>query len=280
MHILLFGADGMLGHVLWSELSADHEVWATARHFPDRVSADRSRLILGVDVDLTDTINRAFATARPDVVINAVGIVKQRFPPPPYDQAILVNSVFPHELATVCKAVGARLIQFSSDCVFTGHSGPYTESADDWTSDPYGHTKLLGEVPWSPHVTFRTSFIGPELRQDPHGLFEWVRRQRGNIDGWINAIWSGLTTYEIARFLRAHVIDNPGLTGLYNLASEPISKYSLIRAIADLWEVDVDVRPVPEPMINRELTRDLLHLETGYQAPPIRDQLEEMRRRL
>ena len=156
------------------------EAWGTARTMPREFQSQafRERVIVGVDVENIDSIIRVFATVRPQAVINCVGLVKQLADAEDALRAIPINSLLPHRLANIAAAVGARLVHISTDCVFSGSKGMYSESDPADAQDLYGRSKHLGEVDYSHAVTLRTSIVGHEL-QSAHGLVGWFLAQSG-----------------------------------------------------------------------------------------------------
>ncbi|HEY3229779.1 MAG TPA: sugar nucleotide-binding protein, partial [Roseiflexaceae bacterium] len=168
MRILILGAAGMLGHKLCQAYHNRFDTWATlrggAREFASYELIAADRLLVGVDADNFDSVVRALATVHPDVVINCIGIIKQL--PSAKDPIIslVINALFPHRLANLCQAAGARLIHISTDCVFAGRKGMYTEDDVSDAEDLYGRSKYLGEVGAAGCLTLRTSIIGRELR--------------------------------------------------------------------------------------------------------------------
>jgi dTDP-4-dehydrorhamnose reductase len=271
MRILVFGGDGMLGHELVRSWADRHEVWASHRQdaqaYRAAVRPSPERSLHGVDVRRTEALVAAVAQARPELVVNAVGIVKQR---PTAGDAILgleVNALYPHRLAEVCAAAGARLVHLSTDCVFSGAKGRYVEADVPDPKDLYGRTKLLGEVA-APHVlTLRTSIIG--LEQGRAGsLVEWFLAQRGPIRGYRRAIFSGLTTMEMARAIEALVAEQPALHGLWHLASEPIDKHDLLTRLSRLLgRTDVEIAPDDDFVCDRSLDMSALSARTSYRVP-------------
>ena len=222
MRILVLGVTGMLGNAVFRSFAehGEHEVWgATRRTSGARVPTeqDRSRLIPGVDALDPDALVEAMARARPDVVINCVGLVKQLSAADDPLVALPINAMLPHRLARLCAVAGARLIHVSTDCVFTGRTGGYTETDSSDAEDLYGKSKFLGELNDYPHaITLRTSIIGHELGP-PHGLVDWFLSQRGSVKGYAKAIFSGLPTVELARVMREIVLPRPELSGLYHV---------------------------------------------------------------
>ena len=157
---------------------------------------------------------RACAPHEPgDCGVNAIGLIKQREESADAISAIRVNALFPHELASRCRACGARLIQISTDCVFSGTRGMYSEDDPPDPCDLYGRSKLLGEVYDTDTLTLRTSIVGREL-QRAHGLFEWFLGQRGGrVRGYPRAVFSGLTTAALADLIGGIVERHQGSRG-------------------------------------------------------------------
>ena len=193
MRLLIIGVTGMLGSALHQVFAPDagFETWGTLRHAAARrffAERDQARLLDGVDVSDQDVLVSVLNRVRPDVVINAVGVVKQLADANNPLIALPVNAIFPHRLAGLCGLVRARLIHISTDCVFSGRKGNYTESDASDAEDLYGKSKYLGEVHDLPHViTLRTSGIGHELNSC-HGLLEWFLGQSGSVQGYSRAI--------------------------------------------------------------------------------------------
>ncbi|MEW6172564.1 MAG: SDR family oxidoreductase [Bacillota bacterium] len=270
--ILILGITGMLGHALFARLSKcrDFDVFGTARD-TSALSKWFSPELLGktrgnVNADNIDTITRTIADIRPDIVINAIGIIKQA--PAAQDplKAIAVNALLPHRIALLCKAAGARLIHISTDCVFSGGKGRYIEDDIADAVDLYGRTKLLGEVVYPHCITLRTSIIGHELK-GKHGLVEWFLAQEGEVRGFSRVMFSGLPTVELARVIADYVIPDGGLNGLYQVSSHPISKYDLLRLVADRYRKTIVIEPEASPSRDRTLDSTLFRRSTGYTPP-------------
>jgi dTDP-4-dehydrorhamnose reductase len=279
--ILVFGATGMLGHTLFAKLSMrdDLDVYATARN-TEGLSASLTselleKIINHVDADNFDSVLRSIADVRPDIVINCIGIIKQL--PIAKDPliSITINALFPHRLAMACKAAGARLIHISTDCVFDGKKGNYTEEDPSDATDLYGRTKYLGEVQYPHSITLRTSIIGHELKGG-HGLIEWFLAQEGKIKGYTNAIYSGFPTIEISNIISDYVIPNSDLQGLYHVSSNPISKYELLKLAAERYNKQIDVEPFPDFYLDRSLDSSLFQNITGYRPPSWQELIEKM----
>lgn len=270
--ILVLGASGMLGSTLFRAFAADRNMVTfgtlrdadQARFFaPDL----RNALISGVYMESETSLLNAFSTARPDVVINCVGIIKQIPNANVHLDALSTNAVLPHRLAKYCSALGARLIHFSTDCVFSGRAGKYVESDAPDAQDLYGKTKLLGEVNYGNAVTLRTSIIGHELN-GARSLVDWFLSQTTEIKGFRKAIFSGLPTIEVADVIKNLIIPNPDIFGLYHLSVDPISKHELLQLIADIYQKDIKITPDDSLVIDRSLESEHFVTATGYTPKP------------
>jgi dTDP-4-dehydrorhamnose reductase len=271
MRILILGGDGMLGHQLRRSLADGHDVRVTLRQPLAAYGAYRlfSAANAVDDVDARDTgrLAQVVRGCAPDVVVNCVGIVKQRREAKAAIASIEINALLPHRLLEMCASTGARLIHFSTDCVFSGRKGGYTEDDSPDPEDLYGRTKLIGEVSDAPGLTLRTSIIGLELSRHT-GLIEWFLAQRGTVRGFRRAIYTGLTTLEMGRLVRRLIERPEPLHGVWHVASAPISKYDLLMDLArKLGRRDIDIVPDEDFACDRSLSADRFLHETGY-APP------------
>jgi len=268
---MVLGVTGMLGNAMFRLLSENSSlaVYGTARTegskrcFSDKLSG---RIIAGVDVENHDSLVRAFAAVRPDVVVNCVGLVKQLADANDPLQAVPINTLLPHRLAALCQATGARLVHISTDCVFSGAKGNYLESDFPDAYDLYGRSKLLGEVDYPNAITLRTSIIGHELAGH-RSLVGWFLAQQGSVKGFTRAIFSGLPTVELARAVCDFVLPRPQLHGLYHVAARPINKFDLLKLVAKTYGKDIEIIPSEELVIDRSLKGDRFKEATGYVAP-------------
>ncbi|MDP2170205.1 MAG: SDR family oxidoreductase [Rhodocyclaceae bacterium] len=271
MKTLVLGASGMLGHAMFRYF-AQHpglDVYGTARsasvlkHFPDDLSR---RILVGVDVENQDALTRVFAEVRPQFVVNCVGLIKQLADVEDPLIALPINAMLPHRLARLCDLAKARLVHISTDCVFSGTTGGYSETDRSDVDDLYGHSKLLGEVAYPHTITLRTSIVGHEL-SSAHGLLEWFLAQQVRVKGYTRAIFSGLPTVELARVVRDVVLPRPSLSGIYHVASTPINKYDLLNLVADAYGKGIEIVPDDTVEINRSLNATRFRNATGYEAP-------------
>nr|WP_314566407.1 SDR family oxidoreductase [uncultured Pseudomonas sp.] len=270
--VLVLGVTGMLGSAVFTTFSSDsaHNVWGTLRSAVATVSfpeANRNRLLSGIDVLDHDSLVAVLAEVRPDVVINCVGLIKQLSDAKDPLTALPINAMLPHRLARLCALSGARLIQVSTDCVFSGAKGSYLESDVSDASDLYGKSKYIGELRDLPNaITLRTSIIGHELNSN-HSLVDWFLSQKGSTRGFSKAIFSGLPTVELARVMKDFVIPHPELNGLYHVSAEPIAKLELLTLIASQYGKSIEIRPDAALVIDRSLNSERFTQATGYKAP-------------
>ncbi len=271
MRVLIVGGDGMLGHQLLKHLSGTHDVRVTLRrplseYAPlDLFTTDNS--YAGIDVRVPGSVAGVLADFAPDAVCNAAGIVKQRSEIADPVASIEVNALFPHRLAEMAAGVGARVLQVSTDCVFSGRRGGYTEADLPDPVDLYGRTKLVGELEGKGCVTLRTSIIGLEL-QRRQGLVEWALSQRGRVSGFRGARFSGVTTTELSRVCEGVLSRHVDLDGVWHVASEPISKYELlVELFRQLGRTDVQIVPDDKFVCDRTLRGDAFERATGYRCP-------------
>lgn len=266
--VLVLGAGGMLGSAVFRYFLGDPQFEAIGtlrsvakKHFfgPHEWGS------LLTEVDVLDDMDLValFSDVQPDIVINCVGLIKQVDASRNHLASISTNSLLPHRLAQFCKMANARLVHLSTDCVFSGKRGNYTENDVPDAEDLYGRTKLLGEIQYGTAVTLRTSIIGHELGS-ANSLIDWFLKQAGQVTGYKNAIFSGLPAIEIARVIRDFVIPLDNLRGLYHLSARPISKYDLLRMVSGVYGKDIDMDEDYSYNVNRSLNSDKFRTETGF----------------
>jgi len=279
--IAVLGASGMLGNAmlrLFGE-SPGYDAFGTVRNgavrrfFP---ACLQDRLIDGVDVTEADDLIVALSKIRPAVIINCVGVVKQLESAKDPLATLPINSLLPHRLARLGTLIGARIIHVSTDCVFSGSKGNYTEADRSDAYDLYGRSKLLGELDQPGTITLRTSIIGREL-QGNHSLVDWFLSQAGPVKGYQRAIFSGLPTCELARVVRDYVLTQPDLSGLYHVSAAPIDKHTLLGEIARQYDHRIEIVADDAVAIDRSLDSSRFRQATGYQPPAWPDLIASMR---
>ncbi|MCX2865129.1 SDR family oxidoreductase [Paucibacter sp. PLA-PC-4] len=280
--LLVLGANGMLGHAVlrWFARDANYSVCGVMRAAGARrqlqLAAPRAELIDGVDVGCSDQLAGVLAQVKPDVVINCVGVVKQLAAADDPLISLPINALLPHRLVKLCHLAGARLIHVSTDCVFSGAIGGYREHDPADARDLYGLSKFMGEVDAEHAITLRTSIIGHEL-SSRHGLVAWFLSQQGVVQGYTRAIFSGLPTVELARVIEEHVLPRPELRGTYHVSASPISKFDLLRLVAQEYGHLLVVEPNDRLVIDRSLNSERFQEATGYSPPDWTELVRRMR---
>ncbi len=280
MRVLILGASGMLGHKLAQILSRRYEVCASLRnarsYLREHPALAACRAVGGVSARSLDDLIGLMGEVRPDAVVNCIGIVKQVAAAEDPLVAVPVNALFPHRLSRLCQAVGCRLIHLSTDCVFSGRRGNYTEDDVPDPLDLYGRSKLLGEVSGPGSVTLRTSIIGPELRNYT-GLLEWFISQRGGtVNGYSKAIYSGFPTGVLAELIGDILESHADLSGVWHVSSEPISKYELLRLIDRTFDLGITIRRDTSFTCDRSLDSSRFKAATGFTPPTWADMIDQM----
>ena len=272
MKILILGAGGMLGHQLCRTLGDRFEIWGTLRGEPREFERhgfiSQERTVGQVDAQDLSTVRRVLKKVKPDAVINGIGIVKQRDEAKQAVPSIHVNALFPHQLADLCAESGLRVLQISTDCVFSGLRGNYNEVDIPDPVDLYGRTKLLGELNRPGALTLRTSIIGWQLNTFS-SLLGWFASQRGRrIKGYRRAIYSGFSTAVLSTLIGDIIETRKDLAGLYHIASEPISKYDLLVRLREAlnWK-DITLEPDDQFFCDRSLVSTRFSTTTGWISP-------------
>lgn len=278
--VLVVGANGMLGGSLFRYLSKlpEYEVLGTVRRSEANIALNKqgfNNIVSGVDVEDFQTISSVIRDFRPSYVLNCVGVIKQLDASKAPIPSITINSLLPHQLADSCDKIDAQLVHFSTDCVFLGQGGLYTEFDRPDAVDLYGRSKLLGEVDYGPHLTLRTSIIGHELGKSL-SLVDWFLSQQGSVKGYRKAIFSGMPTVFVAEFLKDHVFGKK-VSGLYHLSVDPIDKYTLLQLINDVYLRGTDITPCDDLVIDRSLNSDALRDLTGFTPPSWPNLIKKMR---
>ncbi|MFZ4739779.1 MAG: dTDP-4-dehydrorhamnose reductase family protein [Bacteroidales bacterium] len=241
--ILVLGSAGMLGHIVFAYFNKLNKYEVIDASFPIKI---RPKSLL-LDVTNKAQVEEIIDKIQPDIIINCIGILINGSQEDP-SNAIYLNSFLPHQLSKLQRKHKGKLIHISTDCVFTGKKGSYSETDFKDARDTYGLSKALGEIDNNSDITIRTSIVGPELKEHGEGLFHWFMSQKGIINGYSNAYWTGVTTLELAKCL--HKAIELDFTGLYNLAPhEKISKYDLLNLIKKVWKRDDIIINKQENMI-------------------------------
>lgn len=266
--VLLFGATGMAGHVAYYYLRATGRYEITDVVFRTPLTKD------SIVVDVTDrkAVEEVVRRVRPEIILNCVGVLIKGSKERP-DNAILINAYFPHLLKRLSDGVGAKLVHISTDCVFSGRRGNYTEDDFRDADDVYGRSKALGEIINEKDLTIRTSIIGPELKKNGEGLFHWFMHQHDSVNGFKTAIWGGVTTLELAKAIDCAIVQNK--TGLIQLSNgEGITKYDLLNLFKRIWNrKDIEILPFDGNGVNKSIAKSR---RFDYEVPDYESMLLEL----
>ncbi|UYP07516.1 dTDP-4-dehydrorhamnose reductase family protein [Priestia megaterium] len=269
MKILILGGKGMAGHVItnYFKKKSEYTVFYTSRDLNDTDS-------IYVDVTNLTKLEELIETIKPDITINCIGILNEHATNNT-KLAFQVNSLLPHQLVKLTERCQGKLIHISTDCVFSGNKGDYTESDIPDGTSVYAQSKQLGEIISDKHLTIRTSIIGPELKEDGIGLFLWFMQQTGVIKGYEKVWWNGVTTLELAKAIEVMIKQN--VTGLYHLGSEEkISKFRLLKIIQEIFEKN-NVEIIPDSHIVLDRTIKSTRTDVEYTIPSYKHMLLELK---
>lgn len=229
--ILVLGSAGMLGHVVTSFMEQENLFEVHNSSYPQKFS--KNSIIL--DATNIEAVRELVNEIKPDILVNCIGILIKGSSSDP-SNAIFLNSYFPHQLSKIMRENNGRVIHISTDCVFSGKKGSYKENDFKDARDIYGLSKALGELNNETDLTIRTSIIGPEIKEHGEGLMHWFFNQIGEINGFDNAIWGGVTTLQLAKAIIVAI--NKEIKGLYHLTNnKKISKYDLLLLIKQTWNI-------------------------------------------
>ena len=284
MKILIIGGSGEIGHILCKSFSKNHKVFSLMRensklrniNFFDNVISE-NRCTFLESFQNFKSVKSEIKKINPDIVINSVGIVKQRkICKEGNIETEYINSTFPHLLAEACSDNNIRFIHLSTDCVFSGEKGNYSESDTPDPIDYYGKSKLMGEVNLPPTLTIRTSFIGPSLFHKT-GLFEWTKQQKNQtIYGYKNAIYTGFTTIAFSKILMKMFENYPDLKGLIHISSEPISKFDLLHLLNEKFKLNIEIKPDSTFVCDRSLNSTAFRDKTNISIPSWEKMIDEL----
>ncbi|MGL5613953.1 dTDP-4-dehydrorhamnose reductase family protein [Cetobacterium sp.] len=270
--ILIIGSKGMAGHIIKEYLlSKEYDVYSTFRKGEGKDELKYNEYYL--DVFDKESLNKILEEVKPKFLINCVGILNQFAEENP-DIAIYVNGYFPHYLDRLSQKYEYKLIHITTDCVFSGKKGDYKENDFRDAETYYGRSKAIGEVNNNRTLTFRTSIIGPDINENGIGLFNWFMKQKGEIKGYSNVIWTGVTTLELAKAIEASFSQN--IVGLHHLVNnKKISKYELLRLFKKhMNKNDLKILEYKDYYSNKSLIKTNNDLK--YQVQTYNEMIEEL----
>jgi len=277
MKILILGLNGMLGNAFLKTINKYNkfEVYGTVRKNNNLKDLECIQIFENVSCEEFFKLENILYQLKPSVVINCIGLVKQNASSKDNIKSITINALFPHKVFEICQKINSRFIQISTDCVFSGSSGYYSENDLTDPQDIYGRSKLLGEIDKKGAITLRTSIIGHSLFSK-HGLIDWFLNQEYKIKGYKNAIFSGLTTFELSKIIIEYIIPDLKLYGIYHVSSSSISKFDLLNLVRKVYKKSIEIYPDDSLVINRSLNSEKFKNITKYSPPTWEKMINEM----
>lgn len=272
MRLLILGSTGLLGSNLTKYFleNSNFETFSFLRDSSKiNLFKEKNHQNFVIIKDILDLIKlkEKIKILEPDIIINCLGITNKISEKNVSNESkfIKINSLFPHDLYRICMEFNIRLIHFSSDCVFSGYRGFYNENDNPDPLDIYGRSKLLGELNNKKCITIRKSIIGHEAFSKK-GLLEWFLSQNNIVQGYKNVFFSGLTVMELARVIEMYIIPNKSLEGVFHVTGDSISKYDLLKIIADIYKKSIEIIPNDSIRINRTLDGSKFNQLTGFKT--------------
>lgn len=280
--VLVLGANGMLGRTMIARLARQFNVAGTVRHRADGAGAEafnKSTIFGGVSADDIASVRRVLDDFRPEIIVNCIGIVKQLPSAHNAVQSITANALFPHQVADLAGRRGMRSIHFSTDCIFSGAGGPYFEDSPPDPVDLYGRSKWLGEVVAENALTLRTSFVG-HAPDRATGLLDWFEQQRqGTVNGYVNALYTGLTADVLADVCARIVSEWPDLWGIWHVSGEAISKFELLGIVNRIYGLGITIDEDRSFQCDRRLDSTRFRSHTGWSPPSWEQMIAALRER-
>jgi len=283
MKILILGGNGMIGHKIFQVLKSHfNDTWVTLRsnksHYEKFDFFDLNKILFNTDLTNFENLTNHLDNLNPDIIINAAGITIRRGVNNELSTTIILNSVLPHFLEEWCNASkGKRIIHLSTDCVFSGESGNYSESSFTDSKDMYGRTKALGELNGPNSLTLRSSMIGREIDNNTE-LLEWfLKNNNKEINGYSNALYSGITTLQMALFIKDIILSFPTLTGIFNIASNPISKYDLLILLNKHFNNKSKILMEESYVSKKNLNAQKFYSKTNFHIPDWEDMINDLK---
>lgn len=281
MRILILGGNGMIGHKIFQVISNKHlDTWVLFKKSFNDISFNeifnKTNIIDNFDLSNFHKLSTLLNNLKPEVIINAVGITIRRGIDNIPSKSIQINSALPHFINEWVILNNKRLIHFSTDCVFSGDQGSYTENSIPDARDIYGKSKALGEVSSKNTLTLRGSMIGREIENKTE-LLEWVLSQRNKqLKAFSNVIYSGITTIRMAKLVLKIIEEFPQMHGIYNVSSECISKYDLIKLFVKEFNISIDIISDDSYISKKDLDSTKFYNELGIDKPNWNDLIIEL----
>jgi dTDP-4-dehydrorhamnose reductase len=268
--VLILGSTGMLGHVVFTYLNQRNEFELYDIVYRNKL---RNESIV-CDISNVEQVKKQIYLLKPEYIINCIGILINGSTNNPAN-AIFINSYFPHLLVQIADEINSKVIHISTDCVFSGKKGGYAETDYRDADDTYGRSKALGEIFSKNHLTLRTSIVGPEIKKDGEGLFHWFMNQNGEINGFTEAFWGGVTTLQLTKNIEQAIHHN--YTGLLHVTNGVrISKFDLVSLFKNIWKKDsISIVPYPEKSVDKSLVS---RTDMSFNVPDYQSMLLEQKK--
>ena len=268
MRIYILGISGMLGSKLFEEfLKKNYKVRGSTRSIPKKFIKYKVNIDFNIDVEDIISLKQKIIKFKPNLIINCIGVIKQKILSLEEKNIFYINSIFPHEVYKISNMINSKIIHFSTDCVFDGKKGNYTENSLPNAEDIYGFSKALGELDFNNSLTIRTSIIGHEL-QSKNSLLEWfLQLNQKKCYGFADAYFSGLTTIEIFNFLEKFILKNKKINGIYHLSASKISKFNLLKKISKIYSKKIKIIKNNDLKIDRSLNSKKIKKLVKYKSP-------------
>lgn len=267
--VLVLGSTGMLGHVLFNTLKKQTKYEVVDLVYRNKLNENS----IICDVTNKDKLADVINSVNPDIIVNCIGVLIKGSTKNPAN-AIYINSFLPHYLASLAKEVNARFIHVSTDCVFSGSKGGYLESDFRDADDVYGRSKALGELFGDDTLTIRTSIIGPEIKETGEGLLHWFLNQVGDINGYTQAFWGGVTTLELSSAILAALDQN--ISGLIHLTNGvAISKFKMLQLFKkEFSRNNLNIGPLDTKKVDKSLKSE--RSDFNYTVPSYAQMFQKM----
>ncbi len=258
----------MLGSKLFEEfLKKNYKVRGSTRSIPKKFIKYKVNIDFNIDVEDIISLKQKIIKFKPNLIINCIGVIKQKILSLEEKNIFYINSIFPHEVYKISNMINSKIIHFSTDCVFDGKKGNYTENSLPNAEDIYGFSKALGELDFNNSLTIRTSIIGHEL-QSKNSLLEWfLQLNQKKCYGFTDAYFSGLTTIEIFNFLEKFILKNKKINGIYHLSASKISKFNLLKKISKIYSKKIKIIKNNDLKIDRSLNSKKIKKLVKYKSP-------------
>ena len=268
MRIYILGISGMLGSKLFEEfLKKNYKVRGSTRSIPKKFIKYKANIDLNINVEDIIKLKRKIIKFKPNIIVNCIGVIKQKILSLEDKNIFYINSIFPHEVYKISNMINSKIIHFSTDCVFDGKKGNYTEDSLPNAEDIYGFSKALGELDFNNSLTIRTSIIGHEL-QSKNSLLEWfLQLNQNKCYGFTDAYFSGLTTIEIFNFIEKFILKNKKINGIYHLSASKISKFNLLKKISKIYSKKIKIIKNNDLKIDRSLNSKKIKKLVKYKSP-------------